>query len=146
MYNDVIEERLKKLEKIVDYLEGIKDYNIDKFKVDYTLSSALKHNLQIAIQCILDIGNHIIAIENLEKPNQYKDIFLVLGKNKIIPMAFANKINKMAGLRNILIHIYMDIDLDELISHLKKINDFKIFMKYIAEYLKNKEIKENKIK
>jgi len=142
MYNEVIESRLKKLETIVKKLEILSNKTIEAFEEDFILASALEHNLQIAIQCVLDIGNHIISIENLERPNDYKDIILILGKNKILPKEFADGIYKMAGLRNIIIHEYLEIDLNELVSHLENINYFKLFMKYILAYLEKKENKK----
>ena len=138
MFNDVIESRMKKLEEIVNYLESLSKYTAEDFENDYTLTSSLERNLQLAIQCILDIGNHIISIENLEKPKEYKDIIIILGKNNIIPEDFSEKIHKMAGLRNIIIHAYLDVDKQELVSHLKNIDDFKSFMKFIAKFLEEK--------
>ncbi|NVM28552.1 MAG: DUF86 domain-containing protein [Candidatus Helarchaeota archaeon] len=89
------------------------------------------------IQGIIN-SNHIISIENLEKPKEYKDIIIILGKNNIIPEDFAEKIHKMAGLRNIIIHAYLDVDKQELVSHLKNIDDFKSFRKFIAKFLEEK--------
>lgn len=140
MFNEVIESRMKKLEEIINYLESLSKYTIEDFENDYTLTSSLERNLQLAIQCLLDIGNHIISIKNLEKPKEYKDIILILGRNNIIPEDFAEKIYKMAGLRNISIHAYLDIDKQELVTHLKKIDDFKSFMKFIAEFLEEKTL------
>ena len=144
MYNEVIESRLKKLEAIVKKLETLSNKAMEDFENDFILASALEHNLQVAIQCVLDIGNHIISIENLEKPNDYKDIILILGKNQIIPKKFADAIYKMAGLRNLIIHEYLEIDMAELVSHLNDINDFKLFMKYILHYLEEKARKKEK--
>jgi len=44
----------------------------------------------------------------------------------------------MTGLRNILIHEYLKIDLDKLFDYLKdRLEDFVLFIKYIREYQKS---------
>ena len=57
---------------------------------DYLASRRLRSNcereLQVAIQCALDIGNHIIAEENLTAPEDQADIFHILGASGILPL------------------------------------------------------------
>ena len=139
MYNDVIEARLKKLEEILILLKQLRGKPKEKLQEDQITYYALERNLEVAIQCILDIGNHIISIENWRSPKDYKDILKVLGETGVLPEAFAKKIMKMAGLRNILVHSYLEIDDTKIIDFLKQLDDFTQFMKHIKLYLeKNK--------
>jgi len=52
-----------------------------------------------------------------------------LGKHGVIPPSFSERIKGMAGLRNILIHEYLRIDLGKLFEYLKfRPEDFMEFM------------------
>ncbi len=42
----------------------------------------------------------------------------------------------MVGLRNILVHEYIKVDLDRIYQHIQKVVDFRTFQKHIIKYLK----------
>jgi uncharacterized protein YutE (UPF0331/DUF86 family) len=49
--------------------------------------------------------------------------------------SFPTRLEGMAGLRNILIHEYLRIDLNKLFDYLKyRLEDFIQFIRYIREY------------
>lgn len=63
-----------------------------------------------AIECLLDIGNHIIADHGFERPENYPDVFRILHQNKIIDDCLFNSLEGMASFRNVLIHDYINLD------------------------------------
>ena len=133
----VINSRISKLREYIKILKELSKENNEDFISDYKIYGLAERYLQLSIESILDIGNHIISRLELKKPETYQDIFLILGKNSIIPEKFAKKVAKMAGFRNILVHGYIDIDetlVYEQILH--GISDFEEFIRYILEFLK----------
>ncbi len=96
----------------------------------------IERNIEITAQAIIDIANKIISIEDFEKPKTYYDSIIILGKEGIIPIEFAKKLAPIAGLRNILIHEYLDIDTQEIYNYLKNLNDLYEFGKYIKKWIK----------
>jgi len=60
----------------------------------------------------VNIQNHIIADENLGKVEFYSDIPKILYDNKYIGDELRDVFIKIIGFRNILVHDYLDIDLD----------------------------------
>lgn len=108
----------------------------ENFNSDYKIYGSAERFLQLAIECILDIGNHIISKLNLEKPETYQDILLILGKNAILPENFTKQIVKMAGFRNILVNGYVDIKKSLVYEYLQNnLSDFDEFMQYIVKFL-----------
>ena len=103
---------------------------------NYELKSALERNLHVAIEAALDIGEMIIAEENLPRPEEYRGVFLALGKAGIIPEDFAKRIAPMVGFRNILVH-YNEIDVDLMCKFIKeRLDDLEEFVSYIRKYVK----------
>lgn len=78
---------------------------------------AIRYGLQCAIQCVLDAGLHILVDGNLERPNDSKEILLALGRHGIIPVELAERIQGMAGFRNILVHRYFKVDPVKVYQH-----------------------------
>jgi uncharacterized protein YutE (UPF0331/DUF86 family) len=127
----------RNMKKYVDFLKSYQDIPKEKLSEDYMLRSAIERNFQLALESILDVGEIIISMRNLEKPEDYKDIIEVLGKANILPMDFANKFAPAAGFRNILVHKYTEVDTDELYEHPKRdLKDFDFYAECIAKFIK----------
>jgi uncharacterized protein YutE (UPF0331/DUF86 family) len=66
--------------------------------------------LEVIIQAMLDIGNHIISDRQLTRPQHYEDVFEILGQSGVIQTELAERLRGLAGLRNILVHGYITLD------------------------------------
>ena len=132
----VIEERLKILEKSLEALEKIRESSLNDISNSLEKQWAVEHGWQLAIQTLLDIGSHILVEEGERNINNYTDVIRQLGRKGIVPKEFSKSIEGMAGLRNILVHEYVDVDLDVITKILQnKLEDFEKFISFIREYL-----------
>ncbi len=104
-----VARKIKSLQGYVDFLRK-HTASEQELKDDYLLRSAIERNLQLAIESALDIGEVIISSENLEKPEDYQGIIIILGKEGVIPLKFAGRFREAAKLRNILVYMYTEID------------------------------------
>ena len=66
--------------------------------------------LQLAIEAIIDMGNHVIADSELGVVNWYSDIPKIMAEKEFISSALEEKWISMIGFRNTLVHEYIDID------------------------------------
>ncbi len=133
---EVIATRLSRLREYVGYLRSLRRYPYRRFVSDPYLKGSAERYLHLAIECCLDLGNHLIADRGLRKAEDYREIFLILGEAKLLPPAFAKRIAPMGGLRNILVHDYLRIDpkkVHEIL--LKRLADFERFAKEMARFL-----------
>jgi uncharacterized protein YutE (UPF0331/DUF86 family) len=104
----------RKLEKIETYLGQIrskKDPGIKSFKKDKDLQSIILFNLIQAVQACIDMGAHVISDAGWETPSTQAEIFEILAQHKIITKARAEKMIRMAGFRNRIVHEYEKTDL-----------------------------------
>lgn len=137
--SDTILRKLSSMKRCVDYLKSLDPETLD-LEYDYEKRSAVERNFQLAIESAIDIGEIIISEEGFERPADYKSVFLVLGKHSILPKGFAEKFAPSAGLRNVLVHMYDEVDLVILEEFLtKKLGDFEEFAGYVLEYTEKKE-------
>jgi uncharacterized protein YutE (UPF0331/DUF86 family) len=131
----VIKMRLDLLDDNVSYLNSIAKMKLEEFATDQDKTRSARYALQVSIEACLDIGNHIIAGLALGRPANYKDVFAILGKNNIVSPVFAQKILPMAKFRNRLVHIYWEVDnediykimqndLEDLVEFARQINQF----------------------
>lgn len=131
--------------KILDYLneslrhlESKQTVSFEQYKKDRDIQAIIERKLETAIQACIDIGNHIIAQQNLGSPSEYGEIFLILAENGIINSQAAEKLVKMAGFRNILIHEYRNVLIEKVYDILQnRLSDFYEFAQSILKYLEN---------
>jgi len=131
-----IKLRLDKIEENLTFLKDLGKLNLAEFESDPRNSLAAQHALQISIEACLDIGNHILASRTVKRPDNYKDIFIKLGEEGIVPKEFANKIIPMAKFRNRLVHIYWEVEVEEIHRILQEeLGDLETYCLYILRYL-----------
>lgn len=131
-----IAEKLERLREYVEYLTGYQKYTLDDLKQDHTLRGAVERYLHLAIECVIDIAEMLISELKLGKPEEYKEAIDILGEAGIIPDDFAYYFSPVAGFRNILVHEYAKVDLEEVYKHLQNdLVDFEKFSRYVLEYL-----------
>lgn len=54
----------------------------------------------------------------------------------IFPPEFTEKLAAMARFRNVLVHLYVEVDLRKVYHYLQSsLSDFELFARYIGEYL-----------
>src|SRR5262249_226191 len=126
-------------EKLRHYQEQLKSYRRHPwhvFKNEETMQFAVQYVFILAIQCCLDIGEHIIAAQGLRTPGDNRDVFRVLGEAKILTKRFTERFMAAAGFRNLLVHEYLRVDLVKVYRHLQKdLRAFESFGRAIAQYV-----------
>ena len=136
---DEIVSKLELLSEYVKNLRSYKKYSVEDIKNDFTIRGALERYLELSLECSIDIAEMIISYENLKRPDSYREVILALGRAGIIPEDFAKKFSNAAGLRNVLVHMYAKIDIDEIYLNLtENLKDFDTFARFIAIYLEKK--------
>jgi uncharacterized protein YutE (UPF0331/DUF86 family) len=71
----------------------------------------VEHTLQLAIQAALDAASHIVSDERLGEPRTNRELFTLLGRSGILPSSLVATLEEMAGLRNVVVHGYQDVNL-----------------------------------
>lgn len=135
--SDIV-KRIERIEEALRRLEEIRRLSVDQFLNDWKSQDAALHNLQIAIEVCLDIGNYIIGLIGSKSPDTYVQIVEILGEEKVLPKDFLETAKNMAKFRNIIVHEYLYLDLNKVYSFLLKIDDIRRFLKYLILYLERR--------
>ncbi len=129
-------DRLSRVREYLRHLNELRRLTEEEFTSDLRNYNSASRSLQIAIEACLEIGHHIIARKGFRRPKDYKDIFLILGDERILPFEFSRSIVKMAKYRNRLVHMYWEITPHEIYNILQgPVDDIVEFVRYIVEYL-----------
>ena len=67
-------------------------------------------NLQRVVQAVIDLASHVVATEGLGLPDSVSGSFTLLENEGMIGAELAERLRKMVGFRNIVVHHYETID------------------------------------
>jgi uncharacterized protein YutE (UPF0331/DUF86 family) len=126
----VLATRLERLREYLSILESVLQYDVHRFVRDPFIYGTAERNLHLAIECLLDIGNHVISDRGYPKPETYADIFRILGEREVISLSLLHELEGMAAFRNVLVHDYLRLDREKVyriiqdkLGHMKKLGE-----------------------
>jgi uncharacterized protein YutE (UPF0331/DUF86 family) len=133
----VVQARIAKIREYVALLRKIRRLADERrFAEDPLIYGNAERYLQLAIQGVLDISNHIVADMRLNLPADSKDLFSLLATHRVLPVRLSKKLVSMAGFRNVLVHEYLEIDRRRVYRVLKdELGDFEKFIKAVGKLL-----------
>jgi len=141
MPNRINTERIKQfageIKESLNVLRGYIPKGKEQILKDSTLLGSIKYNLIVAIQGCIDICNHIVAKKGGRAPQDYGDCFKLMAELGILENNFSDRLVQMAKFRNLLIHLYWEIDNERVYQILNKnLDDIEQFLNAVGSFLK----------
>ena len=130
---------LSHLRELSESLEDWRRYqsiSIEELRMDRDRRNMVLHAMLISIQSAIDIATYVIAENGLRKPSTYRETFEILGEAQMISEELADDLSDLAGFRNVLVHIYWELDMNVIYGILQ--NDLRVlwaFKKIVKEFL-----------
>jgi len=107
--------------KKLKYLKNSRPDDVERFESDETMQMAIFYALQVCVEAIVDI---VILIGTKVYEKEYKgdyEMFETLLEEGIIEEDVFEKLRKMNGLRNAIVHAYDSLMVEEIYENYNKI-------------------------
>jgi uncharacterized protein YutE (UPF0331/DUF86 family) len=133
---EVLKKRLARLEEYLAFLAAYRQMPLETFLSNPEHYHSAERLLQLCIESSTDMGNHLIADMNFGHAEYSSQIPDILAENGLISSELAEVWIKMIGLRNLLVHDYLDINhatIHEIIQN--RMDDFESIKTFFAQYL-----------
>jgi uncharacterized protein YutE (UPF0331/DUF86 family) len=124
-----VEDRLDRLNELLDQLEQIHAGGREAYLADFRDRLAAQHAIQLAIQVCIDIGAHLIAELGPKMPADYRGVFAAL-EGEGLNADLASRLADAAGMRNVLVHGYLDVDDEAVWGALEHLDDLREFARF----------------
>jgi uncharacterized protein YutE (UPF0331/DUF86 family) len=133
---EIVQSRLAAMNEYVARLDAKRHLSLPEMLSDQDAYYAIQHLLQLASQAAIDIAAHMLAADFSKRADNYHDVILALGSERVLPPDFARRFAAIAGFRNILIHEYLAVDPEKIHRFLSDgLDDFRAFARHVAVYL-----------
>lgn len=124
---DRAEARIARLEELIERLEGVHKRGVETYLADDELRAMTERWLEVALQICIDLGTQIAIEQSAPAPSSYADIFIILGQKGGLPEDLANRLARAARQRNLLVHLYLDVDDQAVFASLAHLDDLRRF-------------------
>jgi uncharacterized protein YutE (UPF0331/DUF86 family) len=125
-------EQVRHLEDLVAELREYAQLPSERVVGERQVQSAV----MAAIQCLLDVGIQVLIDAGAPRPQDNRHVLRELGAKGILPPEFAQRIEGMAGFRNLLAHAYASVDSAIVDSHLRqRLGDLETAARFLRQHV-----------
>jgi uncharacterized protein YutE (UPF0331/DUF86 family) len=133
---DVVRGRAGEIEQALERLTRIRSGGRDAFLADADTKDIACYRLLLAIEAALALCYHVSARQLKQVPDDYADCFAGLSRAGIIAADLSIRLQQMARFRNLLVHVYWDVDYDRVFDVLETdLEDLRAFSQAIIALL-----------
>lgn len=133
---EVIRERLRKLREVLRNLGEVQAVPKQDFLRSFRHYWLAERGLHLAAEAVFDIGNHILAGHFNVHPSDYEDVLNRLAEQDVISRELRERLRGLGGLRNVLVHAYLQIDEERVYEALhEELGGFDDFAAEIEAFL-----------
>jgi len=127
---------VERLEKQVELIKGL----VEELRAESSYRG-IERLVQLTIQALLDLGLMAISALKGRKPGRYSEIGAVLHELGVLDSVHADLLKAMAGLRDILVHMYSRVDGEKVVEASKKlISDAPAIAMAVLEAVKTRGV------
>jgi uncharacterized protein YutE (UPF0331/DUF86 family) len=137
--SSVVRRHLLALDEALQTLRGHQGRSVKELQSDREERWVVERGLQLCVQNVLDVATHLVASAGRDVPD-YASAIDQLAELDILPRDFASEFRAVAGFRNVIVHGYLEVDV-EIVHRLlnERLDDFATFAASVNQYLVEKE-------
>lgn len=138
---DSITTRLKELDVVLQELARYRNLSASDIQSNLPQRWVIERGLIAAASLILDIANHILTVHFGDYPTTYEESLAGLVSKGVISDQLYQKLRGLGSFRNILVHLYQEIDPQQVWeSHQKGLTAFPLFAQEILSWIEEQEV------
>jgi uncharacterized protein YutE (UPF0331/DUF86 family) len=88
---------LRELDEAAGDWERYRSITLNELKADRDKKNMVLHALLVSIQASIDIANHLVAASSSRRPETYRESFMILCDEGLIPEDLAARLSDLAG-------------------------------------------------
>jgi uncharacterized protein YutE (UPF0331/DUF86 family) len=119
--------RVQRLERLLDELEHVRTGGEAAYLASEDLRMMSERRLELAIQICIDIGAHLVSELSAATPSDYAGIFTSLADAGHLDRGLGRRLADAARQRNLLVHLYLEIDDRKVFASLGHLDDLRDF-------------------
>lgn len=133
---DTVRSLLETIELRLGRLRERADIELDSYRADRDEQDIVERNFELAIQACIDLGLHVLADLPHRAPATNRGVFTALADEDVLSRQLAQRLQSMAGFRNVLAHGYATVDPERVHENLGRLGDIREYVQEMADFLR----------
>ncbi len=135
---DLIRRKLARLNMYLDKLAPIANHSFKEYLSDPYLKYSTERLVQVIVECATDVNGHVVVELKKRPPEDYTSSFVRAAEVGLIDYKLANRLKASGGMRNLLVHEYMEVDDEKVYKTIPIcIEDFHEYIKQVEKFIEN---------
>ncbi|MGI8939845.1 MAG: type VII toxin-antitoxin system HepT family RNase toxin [Iamia sp.] len=120
---DTVLRRLRLIEEALSSLEGLRNVDAARLEAEPLTRAAAERLLQVIVDLAFDVNGHLVVALLGRAPETGRQSFLDLAEAGVLEEEQAARLAPAAGLRNVLVHHYVDVRVDLVADAVSEVLD-----------------------
>ncbi len=128
--------KLRTMRRLLDELEGLGPVDAERFGREFATQLIVERIVSQVVDLAAGINAHVAAVELGAAPQDLRRSFAAAADAHLIDAALAERLAPSAGLRNILVHAYLDLDVARLVAAVPlAVDEYGEYIRQVARWL-----------
>jgi uncharacterized protein YutE (UPF0331/DUF86 family) len=113
---EVIAGKLRAMRRLLRELDRLGRVDADRFAREYATQLVVERIVSQLVDLAASVNAHVVAVEAGVPPPDIRRSFSAVAALGVIDEDLAARLAPSAGLRNVLVHAYVDLDVERLVA------------------------------
>ena len=105
-----VERKLIRMRRLIDQLVALGPFDARRFTDEPIAGLAIERLLTLLVELAFGVNSHVAVAVVGQAPDSYRESFQLAADAGVIDRELAGALAPSAGLRNVLVHAYLDVD------------------------------------
>lgn len=108
--------KLRAMRRLLDELDRLRAVDAERFAREFATQLVVERIVSQLVDLAAGINAHVLAVETGEVPGDVRRSFGAVARVGLLTPDLAERLAPSVGLRNVLVHAYVDLDVDRLVA------------------------------
>ena len=135
----VIIEKLQMMRRLLDELERLGPVDVERFVQNFATQLVAERIISALVDLAGSINAHVVAVQTGMPPSDVQSSFTDASDVGLIDHGLARRLAPSAGLRNVLVHAYVKLDLARLVAAVPLATDqYGEYVRQVARWVSDR--------
>ncbi len=132
--------KIRAMRRLLDQLVALGPVDRERLANDFGAQLVAERIVSQLVDLAAAINTHVTTVELHEAPHDLTQSFALAARAGLIDKQLAEALAPSAGLRNILIHVYLELDLDRFVAAIPMaIDQYGEYIRQVARWLQQRD-------
>jgi uncharacterized protein YutE (UPF0331/DUF86 family) len=122
------------IDEQLESLIALSRLRLDEFQQNESLRLIAERRLETTAQACIDLAHRILSEMDRAGVRSGREAILELSEIGVLPAEFAREFSSIAGFRNVLAHMYVQIDWEIVYQNLQRMDLVSAYVTHVREW------------